>query len=229
MKSEILDPEFGVIIIRRTKLARGVRLKYTSSGQISISMPVRTSLYVAKNLIESSREELRRIIAQVPRKTAEYSHGQLIGKSHYLDIRPGKDYSHRLAGNKLVIELPQDHTPIQAQATIKQGVAKALRHQAKKHLPNRLEQLSNQHNFSYQKLRFSSAHTRWGSCTSHGTISLTIWLMALPFELIDYVIIHELCHTKEMNHSPKFWQLVESCQPNYLQLKKELKSYSTAM
>ncbi|HEY6906360.1 MAG TPA: M48 family metallopeptidase, partial [Ignavibacteriaceae bacterium] len=65
---------------------------------------------------------------------------------------------------------------------------------------------------------------RWGSCSASGNISLNYKLMKYRKELIDYVIIHELCHLKEMNHSKKFWKLVEGLVTEYKSLKRELKS-----
>lgn len=99
-----------------------------------------------------------------------------------------------------------------------------LRKKAKAYLPGRLAALAAEHGFRYQKARLSSAGTRWGSCSSRGTISLNIALMRLDQELIDYVIIHELCHTRQMNHGPAFWSLVEQYCRKYKQLRRQLRN-----
>jgi len=86
--------------------------------------------------------------------------------------------------------------------------------------------LAEEHGFSFKRTKITHASSRWGSCSSAGTISLNIGLMNLPFELIDYVIIHELCHTRHMNHSASFWREVAQFDPSYKIHRAELKKYS---
>lgn len=101
-----------------------------------------------------------------------------------------------------------------------------LRQQANAHLPQLIAQLAKEHGFRYQRLNIRKSRTRWGSCSSKGTISLSLYLMRLPAHLIEYVILHELCHTIEMNHSPAFWELLnQHTDGKAKSLRKELKNY----
>lgn len=222
------DAEFGTIKVRRSPLASQVRLKLDSGGAISISMPRRAPLYLARQLLEQSRLSLRRNLQTITSSRKVYKHGDIIGKSHRLRIEPtNKESSVLLRSPEVIVLLPHyiDRAESIAQDLIKTGIEKALRQQAKAFLPRRLKQLALNFGFNYNQLRFSSAGTRWGSCSNQKTISLNIWLMQLPFELIDYVIIHELCHTKHLNHSPEFWDLVQQCSPNYKLHRRTLKTH----
>ncbi|OGO20080.1 MAG: hypothetical protein A2Z15_09025 [Chloroflexi bacterium RBG_16_50_11] len=78
--------------------------------------------------------------------------------------------------------------------------------EARKQIILRLRQLAKLHGFTYNKVSIRNQRTRWGSCSSKGTISLNIKLVALPQELSDYVMLHELVHTRIHNHSKKFWK-----------------------
>jgi predicted metal-dependent hydrolase len=78
--------------------------------------------------------------------------------------------------------------------------------EARKKIIARLAELARQHGFTYDKVSIRNQRTRWGSCSAKGNISLNIKLVALPLELFDYVILHELVHTRVHNHSRKFWQ-----------------------
>ena len=79
--------------------------------------------------------------------------------------------------------------------------------------------------FPYKKIIVRSQSTRWGSCSRTGTLSFNYRLLFLPEELADYVVVHELCHLKEMNHSRRFWALVAGAMPHHRQLRYELKKY----
>jgi len=106
---------------------------------------------------------------------------------------------------------------------------KKIRAKAKQFLPKRLDYLAKQHGFKYVKVSLRNQKTRWGSCSRAGNISLNIALVTLPPELIDYVLLHELNHTKYMNHSQQFWtKLTEIC-PNTKKYRKELKNYNSAL
>ena len=103
---------------------------------------------------------------------------------------------------------------------------KILMKKAKEYLPYRLDYFAKLYHYKYTKLRFSHANTRWGSCSSNGTISLNIGLMQAPPKLRDYVIIHELAHLNHLDHSKDFWAEVEKHDPDYKSHKKKLKLYT---
>ena len=101
----------------------------------------------------------------------------------------------------------------------------ALRARAKASLPGRLAELASAHGFTYNKVFIKNNVSNWGSCSVKGNINLNLRLVNLPEELRDYVMLHELCHLKEMNHGPRFHALLESVCPGHRVLEKELRLY----
>lgn len=221
----IQDSEFGKITVRRSAKATQVRLRVAPDGTLRASMPVYAPLFLLKRLLKTSREELRQLLEQ-SNPTTEFKDGQQIGKSHTIIVRPSTRLSAKVKGQHIIVELPttMQLTSPEVVREVRDGVIAALRLEAKSYLPKRLAYLANQLGFSYERVRFSHASGRWGSCSSTGTISLNIALMKLPFELIDYVIVHELAHTVQMNHSQDFWALVQQGDPLYAQHRKLLKA-----
>ena len=128
----------------------------------------------------------------------------------------------------LRVALPRgsELTSATSQNYIRASVKKTLEKEARAYLPRRLQYLADTYNMSFASIRYGNQKGRWGSCSSGGTISLNVALMNLPHELIDYVLIHELCHTKQMNHSSDFWGLVESILPEYREHRTKLKTCS---
>ena len=225
----INDPEFGEIIIRRQSQSVNVRIKLDTSGRLVATAPRYTPIFYIRTVINTSRANLRKITQHHSLPSA-YEDGQLVGKSHHIAVvltGMVKKPIVKIERQKIIVMLPpkSDIASPDLQQAIRDAVRRALRIEAKAYLPKRLSYLASQHGFSYERTRFSHAGSRWGSCSSSGTISLNIALMKLPHELIDYVLIHELCHTREMNHSRNFWQHVATYDSLYKlhrqQLKKE--------
>lgn len=101
----------------------------------------------------------------------------------------------------------------------------ALRAEAKAFLPGRVAELAAAYGFEYNRVAIKHNVSNWGSCSSKKNINLNLNLMRLPAELRDYVIIHELCHLKHLDHGPEFHALLESLCPDHRSLGRRLKDY----
>lgn len=228
----ITDSEFGQITVRRSARATQVRIRVAPDGRLRASLPLYAPLFLVKRLIKSSRPEIRAILSSAEPEFI-YQNGMQIGKSHTLLINESHSGKFKVAIKKqrIIVDLPSNQTLNDAdnRRALRSVVAKALRSEAKSYLPRRLEYLAGLHGYNYETVRFSHASSRWGSCSSNGTISLNIALMKLPFELIDYVLLHELAHTQEMNHSDDFWELVAATDPEFKTHRLNLKKHITAI
>ena len=100
-----------------------------------------------------------------------------------------------------------------------------LRAEAKAALPPRLAELAALHGFTYNKVRIKHNSSNWGSCSELGNINLNLNLMRLPEDLRDYIMLHELCHLRYLNHGPEFHALLESLCPEHRSLQKRLRAY----
>lgn len=110
--------------------------------------------------------------------------------------------------------------------TITPAEVENLRREARAYIPITLSRLAKEHGFTYTSIRISSAHTRWGSCSGRNGISISLFIMLLPEHLREFILLHELCHTRHHNHSAAFHNLLNSLvDGNEKALNRELKSY----
>ena len=230
--SIIQDKEFGKITIRRSPQASQIRVRVAPDGTLRASLPMYAPMFLFKHLLKTSRDELRAMMAQ-SKPGYNYENGMQIGKSHTMVIQTVNNKTSSVArhGQQIIVKissLTQLNDPL-VNRKIRDTVIAALRLEAKSYLPKRLSFLSEKLNLRYQNIRFSHASGRWGSCSSNGTISLNIAMMKLPFELIDYIIIHELSHTVHMNHGTEFWKLVAVADPKYKTHRQTLKSHNPSI
>lgn len=90
---------------------------------------------------------------------------------------------------------------------------------------SKLSQWNNFYKFSYHRVSIKNQKTRWGSCSKKGNLNFNYKIVHLPENLLDYLIVHELCHLKQMNHSRDFWDLVGEAIPNYKNSRRELRNF----
>lgn len=108
------------------------------------------------------------------------------------------------------------------------GEIRALADQALQVIPERVRYYAPLVGVTYGRITIRNQRTRWGSCSSKGNLNFNCLLMLMPPEILDYVVVHELAHRKEMNHSPAFWAIVESVLPDYRERRQWLKEHGGA-
>ncbi len=214
-----------------SKRAKYIRIKLSPRGDLSVTLPSNTKEKYAHQFVDSKKKWIEKHLAKVKR-----SKKQTIPRSldlKLLDEVWGIDYSEVkiIGSNKLRLTEQKDHV-LNIQGKIEhlndfELIATTINQWCKKKskliFNKMLQETAEIHGFHYNRLSIRSQKTRWGSCSDKRNINLNSKLLFMPVEVVRYVMIHELCHTIEMNHSKKFWALVEDCDPNFKQHKKVLK------
>jgi len=205
-------------LIKHSSKARYLRLQINPSTGLEVIIPRGCKLEEAEKFIHKKQDWILKHLKELHLKADFVYLGEKIEVRQKYDLFMQK---HKIGfhKNRLLIESPAGSTE-----SPKLLYNAWLKHRAKSYLPALTETLALKYDFTLKKVRIRSQKTRWGSCSTSGNISLNYRLMKHRKEIIDYVIIHELCHLKEMNHSKKFWRLVETIVPDYKLLKRELKS-----
>lgn len=227
MEKKIHDNELGTILLREGTRYKRYTLKI-SEGRIVATMPLGGSEARMKAFIEEKRTYLQQMLLKNPLPVLfdDTTDMQLATCRVKIQRAERKNIHTLLKDGRLTITCPLsvDFREERIQQLLREIIKNVSRHEAKRVLPDRLDQLARQHGFAYTGVKINSSKTRWGSCTSRKSINLSLSLMQLPWHLIDYVLLHELCHTVEMNHSERFWMLMDKVTANRAKaLRKELK------
>lgn len=220
------------IKIYKRRGSRSLRLSVTAKGDVRVSIPAWTSF---ANGLAFANSRLSWIQAQLPTEPTVLQNGQAIGKAHRLrfELRPGLPRpSARLKQTEIIISYaPELHhaTDSAVQKLASRSAIRALRKEAEQLLPQRLQLLATKHGFTYGAVSIKQLKSRWGSCDTQQNIVLNLFLMQLPWQLIDYVLLHELVHTRVMQHGPKFWTEMESVRPDVKSDRREIRAYQPVL
>ncbi|MBR3514430.1 MAG: DUF45 domain-containing protein [Bacteroidaceae bacterium] len=197
------DEEFGHIHLVPSTRARRCVFRVADDGLLQVSVPPGATEADVRRALEQLRPRLRPFIKRVAVRRSAGS--ELVRQA--LAERGIADEMEALRQRLNPQLIRPDISPDQLRHLLLMAV---LRQRAHRTFPSRLAELARQHGFSYRSLRINQSRTRWGSCSASGSINLSLWLALLPPHLQDYTMLHELCHTRHMDHSPQFWALLDS-------------------
>ena len=184
-------------------------------GTLTVRAPMRMPDARIRAFVETHADWVARtrakIKAAVPLPVKQYTESEMflfLGKLYPLKIVPRQ--RGRLEFDGKSFRLAKSALP-----KAKESFISWYKTQAALILLQRVAGLAEEKGFHYQRIRISSARTRWGSCSSSGTLSFTYRLVMAPLEVVDYVVVHELVHTQVKNHSKRFWRRVGQTLPDY--------------
>lgn len=223
-KQFTIDDQITVKIYKR-KSSRNIRLSISSTGEIRVSIPIwapyNSGLIFAKSKLDWIKSQKREPVF--------LTNNQSVGKAHHLIFIPSTStkIASRIVGNEIRITHPKSLNPtdVTIQNIADKASVRALRVQAEQLLPRRLAEIASIRGYKYRSVSIKRLKSRWGSCDQKTNIILNLYLVQLPWECIDYVLIHELVHTKVMRHGPDFWAVMQNEIPNLKSLKAQIKKY----
>lgn len=199
------------------KLVRSKRktlsLIVETDGTLTVRAPARMKEAEIWKFIEEKKEWIKRKQTGARKEALplrQYEDGEMF---YYL----GAEYPLRLIPDQKPVLVMDRAFKLKksAQTGAKAAIEAWYKKQARIVFTEKVKFFASRHGFKVGKIRISSARTRWGSCSARGTLSFTWRLVMTPPEVIEYVVVHELCHLNEMNHSKAFWEQVEAILPDY--------------
>lgn len=228
---KIQMPQIGMVTFNKRRNSRSIRISLSHSGDVKVSLPRWVSYYQAQRFVGS---KTKWILDQKAEVKKELVNTQEIGKYHSLVFMPVTDYLRprgTVKEHDIIIKFPAglsvDDPTVQDCA--RRASNKALMAEAEEILPGRLNMLADEHHLKVNGIKIKLLKSRWGSCNSKSEITLNSHLMLLPWHLVDYVILHELIHTKVMKHGQEFWNEFKNYDNNALALRKEIRAFRSSL
>lgn len=201
------------------------------NGEVVIKAPWYTTRNQIQEVVESKRDWIMKKLEEYnvsPRKAKEYEDGekfQILGESYYLNIYY-KDINNAILNvenEKIEIILPLSYAEEDNTEQIKKMIDKMYYMIAEKEVESAMEKTRKMVGLAPEEYKIKKIKYAWGTCSSRKVITINQNLMMYSRKAIEYVVLHEICHLKYMNHSKKFWDMVESYMPDYKEAEKELK------
>jgi len=233
MEDQVLDIKGVGVIFFRSNRAKRLNITIKPLIGVRVSVPPFVSFKKAKQATEQRINWIKTHLSKMKKAEDLFTIFNLDTKfqtrAHRLEMKFSNTDSLRFVvrNNKIAVKIPLSNKigDVEVQNEIRKAIESAWRKEAKDYLPLRVKKLAEKHKFEYKSVAIKNAKTRWGSCSFINNINLNLHLMRLPDHLIDYVILHELVHTKIKNHSRDFWQLLDVVCGNAKKLDREVKEY----
>lgn len=219
-------PRIGEVLLSKRRGAKHLRLSVTPKGQVRVSLPAwapyRSGIAFATSRTDWILEQLAQHNQQPITDRAR------IGKLHrvaFIPVQGASPLKIRTGNTLIEVRTTEPFDSPEVQKKLMAACEKALKSEATQLLPDRLRSLANAHDYNYKDIRIRKLVSRWGSCSKGGTITLSYYLMQLPWDLIDYVLLHELTHTEHLHHGADFWDALSKIIPEAKSLKKQIRDH----
>ena len=210
--------------VRRSSRARRVRVSVDPDGGVEVVLPQRAAVRQAAAAIEELRPWIEKRLAETERVREQVAaRGNTVpylGTELRLVAEPGRTRAHR-RGDALYVP--------HAEPARRLAIERWYRRTARAEIAPRLDEAVAAVGRRYTKLTIRGQRTRWGSCSANGAMSFNWRLLLAPEEVLDYVIWHEACHLVHMDHSPRFWGLLEAHRPDYREPKLWLRRHGATL
>lgn len=206
---------YKVICNNRSK---NIRLYINVLGELEVRIPKRVKEESISEILSRHSKWILKHLSNRKQKKEFYYFGNELNVVQSFNLFSTVS-EFRLKENVLNIISPDENS-----LTLNDLFEVWLKQKALEYIPMRTAKLAEQYEFTYKHVTIRSQKSRWGSCSANGSLSFNSRLMKFDKDVIDYVIVHELCHLREMNHSKKFWGLVGEIIPEYKYFVKRLRS-----
>lgn len=212
--------------VRVSRRARRLSVRVYPGGRVEVVVPPGASPVTVQKFIGTHRQWIHRRVADLSTAMAVDDSRPASIKLPAIGRHFAVEYEHsaeptarvRTAGENVLVVSGPLHDDRAIAAALRSWLADVAHEQ----LGNELAKVAAESDFRYGRAQIRRQRTRWGSCSASGTISLNVCLLFMRPQVVRYLLIHELCHTRHMNHSAKFWALVASFEPDYRALDREL-------
>lgn len=219
-------PGIGRVLLAKRRGSRNLRLTIRPDGQVRVGLPAWAPYSAGIKFALDRSDWINSHLSKLQKP--QLADGHRIGKSYRLAFKLDTArvaVATRISANQVTVISPFPSQHVSSQQAAVKASERALKKDAEKLLTIRLRQLAAKHAYSYKSLKIKKLRSRWGSCSSRGEITLNSYLIQLPWRLIDYVILHELVHTRHMNHAAEFWLALETALPDAKALRREIHAY----
>ena len=223
--------DFGPVTFTKNSRAKTISIRIQTGPLVYVTLPMRASVRDAEQFLYRKKSWIVQKMYELKQEVKIYRTGNEISfKQHSFEILPysGSSVKYEVKDNVVSFFHPEgvEVDSSEIQEYIKNVIKEILRIEAKQYLPQRLAWLAHSHGFMFQNVRIRDSRTRWGSCTGLKNISLSLYLMQLPYHLIDYVLLHELCHTVVPHHGKEFYALMDKVtKGRNTEYQKEMRAY----
>lgn len=216
-------PDIGDVHVYKRKGTKRVSLKLIA-GSIKVIQPYWLPYQTGISFVKQHKEWLSE--QQNSLNYSAIESGQQIGKYHTIYFIPNRVNRTYVKDGAINVYYAGNnrYDSHQIQINAKKAIKRALILEAKKLIPDRLELLSRNFDYEYTGLVIKPLKTRWGSCSSNQEIKINCYLMMMPWEVIDYVLLHELTHTEYLHHGKDFWDALHKFMPDYKTRMENLKN-----